>query len=110
MNEAFMTSPIGDLPINSNGLRSAIDEIRRLENLYYNAMQNCNSTLLHYHCKGSDEPTIEVISRACVINNNILYFERRGIDAEGEGIKLPLTDIDAWFIEGCPVMSGLLRL
>ena len=29
---AFMTSPIGDLPINSNGLRKAIDEICRLQN------------------------------------------------------------------------------
>lgn len=29
---AFMTSPIGDLPINSDGLRKAIDEIRRLQN------------------------------------------------------------------------------
>ena len=27
-----MTSPIGDLPINSDGLRKAIDEIRRLQN------------------------------------------------------------------------------
>lgn len=33
MNEtAFMTSPIGDLPIKSEGLRKAIDEIRRLQN------------------------------------------------------------------------------
>ena len=29
---AVMTSPIGDLPINSDGLRKAIDEIRRLQN------------------------------------------------------------------------------
>lgn len=29
-NEAFMTSPIGDLPINSDGLRVAVDEIARL--------------------------------------------------------------------------------
>ena len=31
-NEAFMTSPIGDLPINSDGLRKAVDEITRLNN------------------------------------------------------------------------------
>ena len=28
---AFMTSPIGDLPINSDGLRKAIDEIAKLK-------------------------------------------------------------------------------
>ena len=30
-SEAYMTSPIGDLPINSDGLRKAIDEIVRLK-------------------------------------------------------------------------------
>lgn len=28
-SEAFMTSPIGDLPVNSDGLRKAVDEIAR---------------------------------------------------------------------------------
>ena len=28
--EAFMTSPIGDLPVNSDGMRKAVDEISRL--------------------------------------------------------------------------------
>lgn len=32
MEKAFMTSPIGDLTIDSDGLRTAIDEIRRLQN------------------------------------------------------------------------------
>jgi hypothetical protein len=31
--EAFMTSTIGDLPINSEGLRVAVDEINRLQEL-----------------------------------------------------------------------------
>lgn len=30
---AFMTSPIGDLPVNTDGLRTAIDEIRRLNEI-----------------------------------------------------------------------------
>lgn len=29
--EPFMTSPIGDLPLNSDGLRRAVDEIARLK-------------------------------------------------------------------------------
>lgn len=30
-SEAYMTSPIGDLPINSDGLRKAVDEIDRMQ-------------------------------------------------------------------------------
>lgn len=36
---AFMTSPIGDLSIDSDGLRKAIDEIVRLRNIINN-MEN----------------------------------------------------------------------
>lgn len=35
-NTAFMASPIGDLPINSKGLRAAIDEIVRLRRVIDN--------------------------------------------------------------------------
>ena len=33
MSTAFMTSPIGDLTIDSTGLRTAIDEIARLRSI-----------------------------------------------------------------------------
>lgn len=32
MKEMFMTSTIGDLPVNTDGMRKAIDEIARLQN------------------------------------------------------------------------------
>lgn len=41
---AFMTSPIGDLPINSDGLRKAVDELDRLR-----AENNRLNKSLEYH-------------------------------------------------------------
>ncbi len=38
MNEMFMTSPIGDLPVNPDGMRKAIDEIARLQSIVQNAV------------------------------------------------------------------------
>lgn len=37
MNEMFMTSPIGDLPVNPDGMRKAIDEIARLQEIIRDA-------------------------------------------------------------------------
>lgn len=37
MKEMFMTSPIGDLPVNPDGMRKAIDEIARLQSIVKDA-------------------------------------------------------------------------
>lgn len=33
LGQSFMTSPIGDLPIDSDGMRKAVDEIARLQKI-----------------------------------------------------------------------------
>lgn len=45
-NTPFMTSPIGDLPIDSEGLKTAIDEIARLRYIIENTVKPTNTPFM----------------------------------------------------------------
>lgn len=112
MSTAFMTSPIGDLTIDSDGLRTAIDEIARLRKIIENEMKN--RTLLRIRYKNSDAVEEIAIKTANVIKTNvsdILYYETFS-DEAGYGTKVKMTDVEAWEIKGTePLGAGaLLRL
>lgn len=64
-NVAFLTSPIGDLPITSDGLRKAIDEIIRLQNErdaykrvkdYWDSLFGQGLEIVNWHLNGDTEP------------------------------------------------------
>lgn len=112
MNQAFMTSTIGDLTIDSNGLRTAIDEIKRLQNIIKQEMKK--STLLRIQYKNSTDVKEISIARAFTIKTDtteILYYETFG-DEPGDGTKIDLATVCAWEIKGTEPCGGgaLLRL
>lgn len=101
MKEAFMTSPIGDLPINSEGLRTAIDEIAKLRRIV-SEMQK-NRTLLRLNKKGSTDTEEIPILRAFTVKTKdgkeVLYYETIN-DEPGFGSEIDTTTLIAWEIKG----------
>ena len=109
---AFMTSPIGDLPINSEGLRTAIDEIAKLRRIV-GEMQK-NRTILRLIKKGSTDTEEIPILRAFTLKTKdgkeTLYYETIN-DEPGYGCKIDTTTLIAWEIKGfIPGGDALLKL
>lgn len=99
MSEAFMTSPIGDLPINSEGLRTAIDEITRLKRVI--AEMKPQRTILRINENNGDCVKEIPITRAFTTVANgreTLYYETSN-DGKDCGC-IDISTIKAWEIKG----------
>ena len=112
MKDAFMTSPIGDLPINSEGLRTAIDEITKLRRIVSDMQKN--RTLLRINRKNSSNIVEIPFLRAFTIKTEdckvLLYYETVN-DEIGFGCKIDTETLKAWEIKGfIPGGDALLKL
>lgn len=112
MSTPFMTSPIGDLTIDSEGLRTAIDEIARLRKIIENEMSNRTSLRIHYKNKtGIDEIAVKSVTVIKAKATEYLYYETF-TDETGYGTKIDMETIDSWEVKGSLPCGGgaLLKL
>lgn len=112
MKDVFMTSPIGDLSINSEGLRIAIDEIARLRRIVSDMQKN--RTLLRINRKNSNNieeiPILRATTIKTVDGKVLLYYETIN-DEFGCGCKIDTETLKAWEIIGfIPGGDALLKL
>ena len=112
MNTPFMTSPIGDLTIDSNGLRTAIDEIARLRKIIEN--ETSNRTLLRFRYKDESvikEITVKFVTIIKTPSKEFLYYETFN-DRTGYGTRIDMATIDTWQVKGALPHGGgaLLKL
>ena len=115
MSTPFMTSPIGDLTIDSEGLRTAIDEIARLRKIIVNEMSNRTSLRIHYNdnpgIDGIDEIAVKSVTVIKTPSKEFLYYETF-TDETGYGTKIDMETIASWEVNGSLPCGGgaLLKL
>ena len=112
MSTPFMTSPIGDLTIDSEGLRTAIDEIARLRKIIENEMSNRTSLRIHYNDKPeTDEIAVKSVTVIKTPSKEFLYYETF-TDETGYGTKIDMETIASWEVKGSLPCGGgaLLKL
>jgi len=116
MSTPFMTSPIGDLTIDSEGLRTAIDEIARLRKIIEDriAEDKTNRTWLRFCYKGMHTICEVAVKSVHVIktpSKEFLYYEKFS-DKTGYGTRIDMEKIGAWEVKGTSPCSGeaLLKL
>lgn len=112
MNTPFMTSPIGDLTIDSEGLRTAIDEIARLRKIIENEMSNHTLLRIHYSNKTeTDEIAVKSVTVIKTPSKEFLYYETF-TDETGYGTKIDMETIASWEVKGSLPCGGgaLLKL
>ena len=63
INDAFMTTPIGDLPINSEGMRKAVDKIAELEAEVRRLSEPVARVMTLEEVEGWDEPCLLYIEK-----------------------------------------------
>ena len=107
MNTAFMTSPIGDLTIDSTGLRKAVDEITRLRKIIEDEMDKFTKLrILRYDSDEIKEIAIKTVSVIKTCNGaEYLYYETF-CDEAGYGIKVDMTTVKAWDVQGTIPCGG----
>lgn len=113
MNTPFMTSPIGDLTIDSEGLRTAIDEIARLRKILVNEMSNRTSLRIHYSNKtGIDEIAVKSVTVIKTKSSKEYLYYETFTDETGYGTKIDMETIDSWEVKGSLPCGGgaLLKL
>lgn len=112
MSTPFMTSPIGDLTVDTNGLRTAIDEIARLRKIIENEMSNHTLLRIHYNDKpGTDEIAVKSVTVIKTPSKEFLYYETF-TDETGYGTKIDMETITSWEVKGSLPCGGgaLLKL